>query len=107
MKVYTSPDLPLVANMKNILESYGIDCVIQQQFSSGAAGDIPINECWPQLWITNPMELDRAKAIVNETMNPPTNNETKWACPLCDELLEAQFTACWKCGTERDPHFLP
>lgn len=107
MKVYRSPDLPLVAHMKNILESYGIDSSIQQQFSSGAAGDIPINECWPELWITNPTELKRAKAIVKETMAPSINTGITWTCPKCNEQLEVQFTACWKCGSEREPHSSP
>ena len=24
-----------------------------------------------------------------------------WRCPSCDEIVEAQFQACWKCGTAK------
>jgi predicted ATP-dependent serine protease len=30
-------------------------------------------------------------------MNPET-----WKCPKCGEGFEAQFDACWNCGTSRD-----
>ncbi len=102
MKIYTSPDLPMVGNIKNILESYGIACTIQKQFSSGAIGDIPAIECWPELWIVDPNEFERAKEIVNEAMNPQNENLPTWNCPVCHEIIEGQFTACWKCGTENN-----
>ena len=103
MKVYTSPDLPMVAHLKNILESHGISCTIQQQFSSCAAGDIPVNECWPELWISDKMELNRAKAIVKESLSASEQKKDNWICPHCHEELEEQFTACWKCGREKNP----
>jgi len=101
MKVYTAPDLPMVGHIKNILELYGIDCTIQNQFSSAAVGEIPPIECWPELWIVNPKQLESAKTIVKETLNPSFQDLPSWECPKCDESIEGQFTACWNCGTER------
>ena len=102
MKVYTSPDLPMVGHMKNILESHGIACTIQKQFSSAAVGDIPPIECWPELWIVEKRQLEQAKAIVKEALEPLPNNLPRWECPHCNESIEGQFTACWNCGTERE-----
>lgn len=101
MKIYTSPDLPMVGHIKNILESHGIACIIQNQYSSAALGDIPAIECWPELWIIDKNELERAKAIVKEALDPPSQDSTPWKCPNCNELCEGQFTACWNCGKER------
>ena len=93
--------------MQNILESHGIDSNIQQQFSSCAAGDIPLNECWPELWIVNAADLKRAKDIVKKATAPSRNKGNDWSCPHCQEQLEEQFTACWKCGSDRKPPPLP
>ena len=36
---------------------------------------------------------------------------TPWQCPNCQEAIEANFDACWNCGTTRDgqqiPDFVP
>ncbi len=101
MKVYTSPDLPMVGHIKNILDSYGIACTIQKQFSSAAVGDIPPIECWPELWIVDSKQLERAKSIVKEALEPSFQDLPSWDCPKCHESIEDQFTACWNCGTER------
>lgn len=102
MKVYTSPDLPMVGHIKNILESQGIACTIQKQYSSAAVGDIPPIECWPELWILDPKQLERAKEIVSDAMDPQSADLPTWKCPACHETIEGQFTACWKCGTENN-----
>lgn len=100
MKVYTSPDLPMVGHIKNILESYGIACTIQKQFSSAAAGEIPAIECWPELWVVDQKQFERAQVIVKEALAPQSQNLTQWECPNCQESIEGQFTACWNCGAE-------
>ncbi|MBU0946199.1 MAG: DUF2007 domain-containing protein [Proteobacteria bacterium] len=102
MKVYTSPDLPMVGHIKNILESKGIACIIQGQFSSAAVGEIPAIECWPELWVVDKTQLEEAKIIVKEALDPPTQNLRPWKCRYCQEVIEGQFTACWNCGAERE-----
>lgn len=101
MMVYTSPNLTMVGQIKNILELHDIGCIIQRQYSSAALGDIPAIECWPELWIIDKNESERAKIIVKEALNPSSNDLSEWECLNCNELIEGQFTACWKCGTER------
>ncbi len=101
MKVYTSPDLPMVGHIKNILESYGIACTIQKQFGSAAAGEIPPIECWPELWLVDKDQREQAEIIVKEALEPLSKKLPQWECPNCKELIEGQFTACWNCGTDR------
>ena len=102
MKVYTSPDLPMVGHIKNILESQGIKCIIQNQFSSAATGEIPPIESWPELWILEKEKFAQAKKIVSEALNPEIEDLASWECLKCHEVIEGQFTACWSCGTERE-----
>ena len=77
MIIYTSPDLPMVGHIKNILELHGIATTIQTQFSSAAIGYIPPIECWPELWIVDKTQLKQAKRIVKETLKPEVLLEIK------------------------------
>jgi RNA polymerase subunit RPABC4/transcription elongation factor Spt4 len=92
----------MVGHIKNILESHGINCVIQRQYGSAATGEIPPRESWPELWIVNPEKIERAKEIVNEALNPKIENLPSWECKKCHEIIEGQFTACWNCEAEKE-----
>ena len=91
----------MVGHIKNILESYGIVCTIEKQFSSAAAGEIPAIECWPELWIIDKEQLEQAKEVVKETLAPLSKELPKWECTYCNEHIDGQFTACWSCGKDR------
>ncbi|MCE2543243.1 MAG: DUF2007 domain-containing protein, partial [Acidobacteria bacterium] len=51
MRIYSAPVLAQVAHMRQVLEMEGIECRIQGEFRSGAAGEIPPTEAWPELWV--------------------------------------------------------
>ena len=46
MRIYSAPVLAQVAHIKHILEMHGIECRIQGEYRSGAAGEIPPTEAW-------------------------------------------------------------
>ena len=103
--VYSSPHLFLVNHYKNIVESYGIPCVVRNSFLSGAAGELPPTEVWPALSVEDERDYGRAKQIVDEELHRSNNrlkntNQT-WICANCGEEIEEQFTDCWKCGFSR------
>jgi hypothetical protein len=97
-KIYTSPDRMMVFHFKNILESYHIDCIVKNEYLAGAAGELPPNECWPELWIDDD-KYDQAVSILEQTETFQTL--PTWTCTHCGEVLEGQFTACWQCGESR------
>jgi hypothetical protein len=99
--VYSSPHLFLVNHYRNIVESYGIACVVKNYFLSGAAGELPPTEVWPILCVEDERDYDRAKQIVDEELNRLDNAGEHWVCQNCGESIEAQFTDCWKCGSPR------
>jgi len=100
-KIYTSPDRLTVFHFKNILESYHIDCVIKNEFLAGAAGELPPNECWPELWVKHANEYSKALEILEKNRDGNTATPPTWTCTKCGEKLEGQFTACWHCGESR------
>lgn len=103
-RVYVSDNLPLARQLAEVLRTSHVDCIIKNEFLSGAVGDLPPNECWPEIWAVNDYQADKARALVEAyldagraaTQGPP------WSC-RCGEDNEAQFSSCWRCGYERLP----
>ena len=91
-KLTSSESLVTINHYKNVLESEGIRCQIRNEFLGGIAGEMPLQEIWPELWVINDIDLDAA--IADES---PGDN---WKCRHCGEVNEGQFAACWNCGTD-------
>lgn len=63
-------------------------------------GEMPFVETWPELWVINDLDFDRATQLLNATdSESPT---APWTCKKCGEENEGQFAACWKCNTSAD-----
>lgn len=101
MLIYTSPQLIMVGNIKNILASHGIESVIKDAFQGAGMGEIPPIECWPELLLVNKSQYKVAKQIVDEALKPSVEDLTEWKCTNCKEEIEGQFTECWNCGVSR------
>jgi len=95
--LFTSPDWVLINHLRNLLSAEGIDANIRRPYLAGALGELPFTETWPQLWLRDARDLERARAIIARPAQPAASN---WRC-FCGERLEGQFTACWRCGRER------
>lgn len=100
-RVYGSYNNLFVGYLKKVLENHGIRCVLRNEHLAGAAGEVPPIECWPEIWVTDEREWERARRIVNDALGSGRTQETAWRCPACGELLEGQFGLCWKCGESR------
>ena len=90
--------LAYIGHLKNVLEQSGIDCVIKNAQLSGGLGEIPFLECLPELWVLKDLDLDRAGELLAE-LEKPDEETPQWRCRKCNELIEGQFSVCWKCGT--------
>ncbi|RDI43377.1 putative signal transducing protein [Aquicella lusitana] len=93
-KVFTSSNITLVSFYKTLLEDNGIAVIVKNYYLTGGVGDIPPNECVPELWVIDDDLLDEAMAILS------TQKQTPWVC-ACGEKHGGQFVQCWKCGKIR------
>jgi len=100
-KVYSSDSFFLVGHLRELLENHHIRCITKNEFLLGAAGELPPTECWPELWIAEDFQYEKARELVEGFLASNAGNATEWRCPACGERLEGQFTACWNCGAER------
>ncbi len=97
--ILSSPDLAEIAHLKDLLESAGMECFINNEVSAGLMGPIPLNESTPELWIQDDSRLDEALQIKRDSQQPLEGKP--WTCPKCGEQIEPQFTSCWKCGSAK------
>ncbi|NIL94090.1 MAG: DUF2007 domain-containing protein [Woeseiaceae bacterium] len=98
-KLTSSPSIVTINHYKNVLESEGIPSQIRNEFLGGIAGEMPLQEVWPELWVINEMDFDRAKQLIDESISDESP-AASWRCQKCGEQNEGQFAACWNCGTE-------
>jgi hypothetical protein len=101
-KVYSAKDPLMVAHLKNVLETYGVKCVTRKLDLAIAAGELPLIECWPELWIVDDNRKLEAETILKRTLAPLASVKKPWRCEGCSEEIGGQFSECWKCGRNRD-----
>lgn len=100
MKKLLSNENPFIlANTKELLAQSGIDCSIRNEFIGGASGELPHFELWPEIWVLQDEDLERAQAIVEEISDNSRIEE--WTCNFCQENNADSFEYCWNCRKER------
>ena len=82
-----------------MLEEHGIRCMTKNQYLIGGSGELPPNECWPELWVMEDRDAGLAEKMVQQSLQAGDKNTSGWTCE-CGEILEGQFTECWNCGTQ-------
>jgi len=79
-----------------MLEAQDIQCVIKNERLSSIAGEIPIVNVWPELWVKDNLKEKWAKEIITEFEKSVVEGEM-WTCENCGEEHGAQFKDCWNC----------
>ena len=100
-RIHVADDPILVGYLKSVLEAADIPCIVRNEMLIGASGELPPNECWPELWVLDERDAGAAGAIVAKALEPPPPGESDWICAHCGEDSEAQFQVCWSCGSLR------
>ena len=89
-----APNLARAALWADTLHEAGIDVSVQRQFLLGAAGELPPDQCLPELWLTHDEQEPQARALLRDLTHLP---QRRWTC-ACGELVEGGFEECWNCG---------
>lgn len=85
----------------NLLECAGIRAEVRNRYLAGALGEIPPVEAWPQIWIPEVQDSAAALRSLDDASRELSSACPPWLCARCEELIEAQFAACWRCGAAR------
>lgn len=100
-KIHTADDPIFIGYLKSLLEAEGIACTVRNELLIGGAGELPPNECWPELWVLHEADQLSARTIVERAVLVSAEKGEIWQCRHCHEQCEHQFTACWRCGSLR------
>jgi hypothetical protein len=106
LRIFEARNLPEAHFVSGLLGAAGIPNEIRGDTlwpTLGAGADIP--GLLPTVWLRRPEDRGRALAVIgnHRLAAPEAGAGCPWTCPNCQEPLEAPFTACWRCGTERPP----
>jgi hypothetical protein len=93
-RIAQAPNAAIAALWADTLREAGIEASVQRQFLSGAAGELPPDQCLPEIWITYDQQERAARALLEQLRNLP---QRRWQC-ACGELVEGGFESCWNCG---------
>ena len=99
-KLSSAESIITIRHYQNFLASEGIATEVRNDVLGSIVGEMPFVETWPQLWVVNDLDFDRAKQLL-ESADAETST-APWHCHRCGEENEGQFAACWNCGTPTD-----
>ena len=89
-----APDIVLATLWVDALQQAGIAASVQRQYLGSAAGELPPDQCLPEIWLTPDEQLAAARLLLQDLQHLP---QYRWTC-ACGELIEGAFAQCWHCG---------
>lgn len=96
------PSESAMANMfRRILAVEGIATFIRNERLGTAMGEIPFVECFPELWVHEDGDVERAQEILAAYKSEDIEDTPAWRCPACGEQVDGALGACWCCESPR------
>jgi hypothetical protein len=89
-----APNLFMATLWASALTSSGIAATVQRQYLSSVAGELPPDQCLPEVWIDDHQQEALARDVLYQLQHAP---QRRWRCS-CGELVEGGFEQCWQCG---------
>ncbi len=89
-----APNLAIATLWVHALREDGIDALVQREFLAAAAGQLPPDQCLPEIWIADDDQLALATRLLSALQHRP---QRRWHC-RCGEVVEGGFEQCWQCG---------
>ena len=99
-RVYTSDSVPMAWHIRNVLQQHGVHSVVKNDSLYSIAGEIPLTECMPEVWVCDSLYAKYAEKIIKQVESTHVGDRVDWRCLKCDEANFANFGICWNCGVE-------
>lgn len=93
MRLTQAPNLAIATLWADALRVEGIEAGVQREYLAGVAGELPPDQCLPEVWISHPEQESRARELLHDLQHVP---QRRWMCG-CGELVEGGFEQCWNC----------
>lgn len=93
LRLTQAPNLAIATLWADALCNEGIAASVQRQFLAGVAGELPPDQCLPEVWLMHDEQEARARELLFHLQHVP---QRRWRCG-CGELVEGGFEQCWNC----------
>jgi hypothetical protein len=94
LRLTQAPNIAIAALWIDALRQAGIAASMQRYYLGAAAGEIPPDQCLPEVWLIHDEQEHEARAFLRDLLHVP---QRRWLC-LCGEMVEGGFEQCWNCG---------
>ncbi|MBA3774634.1 MAG: DUF2007 domain-containing protein [Ramlibacter sp.] len=94
LRLAQAPNIAIAALWVDVLRHAGIEAAVQRYFLGAAAGELPPDQCLPEVWLIHDGEEPQARAVLRDLLHTP---QRRWLC-LCGEMVEGGFEQCWSCA---------
>jgi len=89
-----APNLVMATLWVDWLRAEGVQASVQREYLRSAAGELPPDQCLPEVWIQDPGQQARALELLHLLRHVP---QRRWRCP-CGQWVVGGFEQCWNCG---------
>ena len=96
LRLTQAPNIAIAALLVDALRQAGVDATVQRYFLGAAAGQLPPDQCLPEIWLIHDEQEALAREFLRDLMQLP---QRRWLC-ACGELVEGGFEQCWQCGRQ-------
>ena len=94
IRLARAPNIAIATFWADALTQAGFSATVQRYFLGSIAGDLPPDQCLPEVWLLRDDEKAAAGAVLDALQNRP---QRRWHC-ACGETVEGGFDQCWNCG---------
>ncbi|MDB5874095.1 MAG: hypothetical protein JWQ07_3537 [Ramlibacter sp.] len=93
LRLTQAPNIAIAAFWVDALRQAGIAASMQRYYLGAAAGEIPPDQCLPEVWLIHDEQEAQARTFLRDLLHRP---QRRWLC-LCGETVEGGFEQCWNC----------
>jgi len=98
IRLYQAANLPQAHLLLDRLLAADIVAHVFNQNAQGMAGETPVTETLPEIWLEKPDDEPAAKAIVAAFETDMQADVGECLCPRCGAENPTSFEICWQCG---------
>ena len=94
LRLTQAPNIAIAALWVDALRHAGIEATVQRYYLGAAAGELPPDQCLPEVWLFHDEQETQARDFLRDLQQV---TQRRWLC-ACGETVEGGFEQCWNCG---------
>jgi hypothetical protein len=94
LRLTQAPNIAIAAFWADALRQAGMEASVQRYYLGAAAGELPPDQCLPEVWLMHDEQEPQARDFLHGLQNAI---QRQWQC-ACGEQVEGGFEQCWNCG---------